>query len=355
VAFLFLELPPDQVDVNVHPAKAEVRFRDREALYPFVRDTVRSCLHGADLTARIQLRRKNDQLPEPASRPQTPRSENLTPPPFEGKKLLPFPGSKEMPAAARPTSPPPTQAPTRSTAPPSRSAEKGPASAPVPPDSLFNPSQDNAQPPPAQGPGRGGTSQAQPLATDLKAMQVLDCYLVVEMPPAEVLFLDQHALHERILFERLQERLRAGTLEVQRLLVPEPVNLPPAQAAVVLEQREALAQLGLVVEDFGGGTVLLAGYPALLGKRHPREVFQAVADHLAARGRPPTREQLLNDLLSLMACHAAVRAGDRPTPEEMASLPTQRDLVQDSHHCPHGRPTSIRFSRRDLDRLFKRV
>jgi DNA mismatch repair protein MutL len=149
--------------------------------------------------------------------------------------------------------------------------------------------------------------------------------------------------------------MRAGTLEVQRLVVPEPVNLPAAQAALVLEQREALAQLGLLVEDFGGGTVLLAGYPALLGKRHPREVFQAVTDFLAARGRTPSREQLLNDLVSLMACHAAVRAGDRLTPEEIASLLAQRDLAQDAHHCPHGRPTSIRFGRRDLDRLFKRV
>jgi DNA mismatch repair protein MutL len=123
----------------------------------------------------------------------------------------------------------------------------------------------------------------------------------------------------------------------------------------VRDQREALAQLGLLVEDFGGGTVLLAGYPALLGKRHPREVFQAVADHLVSRGRAPSPEQLLNDLLSLMACHAAVRAGDRLTQKEIASLLAQRDLAQDGHHRPHGRPTSIRFSRRDLDRLFKRV
>jgi len=186
-------------------------------------------------------------------------------------------------------------------------------------------------------------------------MQVLDCYLVVEVPPDEILFIDQHALHERILFEQFQERLRLGTLEVQRLLIPEPVNLPPAQAAMVLEQREALAELGFVVEDFGGGTVLLAGYPALLGQRSPRKVFRAVVDQLVGKGRVASREQLLNDLLSMMACHAAVRAGDRLNQEEFASLLAQRELAQDSHHCPHGRPTSLRFSRRDLDRMFKRV
>ena len=83
-------------------------------------------------------------------------------------------------------------------------------------------------------------------------MQVLGCYLVVEVPPDEVLFLDQHALHERILFEQLRARFRAGPLESQRLLSPEPVGLPAAQAALVLGQREALAELGLAVEDFGG-------------------------------------------------------------------------------------------------------
>jgi DNA mismatch repair protein MutL len=192
-------------------------------------------------------------------------------------------------------------------------------------------------------------------ATDLpRAVQVLDCYLVVEVPPDQVLVIDQHALHERILFEQLQGRIRAGALETQRLLIPEVVHLPAAQAAVVLEQREALAELGLTVEDFGGGTVLLSSYPVLLGSRSPVAVLQAVVDHLVARERPPSREQFLNGLLSLMACHAAVRAGDRLGPAQIAALLAQRPLAQDSHHCPHGRPTAVCFHRRDLERLFKR-
>jgi DNA mismatch repair protein MutL len=185
-------------------------------------------------------------------------------------------------------------------------------------------------------------------------MQVHDLYLVVEVPEG-VLVIDQHALHERVLFEQLQGRFRSGRLESQRLLIPEPVALPPAQAALVLEQREALAELGLGVEDFGGGTVLLTGYPAPLGRRPPREVLQAVVDYLVAAGRVPAREQLLNDLLSLMACHGAVRAGDRLTAEEVAALVAQRDLAEDAHHCPHGRPTSLLFTHRDLERQFRRV
>jgi DNA mismatch repair protein MutL len=189
----------------------------------------------------------------------------------------------------------------------------------------------------------------------MKALQVLDCYLVVEVPPDEVLFIDQHALHERILFEQLQQRVRTGRLDRQRLLVPETVELPARQATLVLEQRTALDELGLDVQDFGGGTLMLSSYPALLDKHAPRDLLQAVVDQLLSKERVPSREQLFNDLLSLMACHAAVRAGDRLTPETIAELLAQRAFVQNSHHCPHGRPTSLRFTRHDLERHFKRI
>lgn len=142
---------------------------------------------------------------------------------------------------------------------------------------------------------------------------------------------------------------------MQRLLIPEPVDLPAEQAARALEHREALAELGLLIDDFGGGTLLLHSYPALLGRRAPQAVLRAVVDHLVARERVPSREQLLHDLLSLMACHGAVRAGDRLTPEEVAALIAQRHLADDPHHCPHGRPTSLLFSRQELDRQFRRV
>ena len=138
-------------------------------------------------------------------------------------------------------------------------------------------------------------------------------------------------------------------------MIPEPIDLTPEQAARTLEQRQALGELGLGVEDFGGGTLLLTCYPAILGKRAPRAILKAVVDHLMNKERMPNREVLLNDLLSLMACHAAVRAGDRLTPEEMAELVAQRALAQDTHHCPHGRPTALLFSRQELDRQFRRV
>ena len=124
---------------------------------------------------------------------------------------------------------------------------------------------------------------------------------------------------------------------------------------IVRDESACLAELGLGVEDFGGGTVLLSSYPAILGRRSPAAVLRAVVDYLVSKDRPPSREVLLNDLLSLMACHAAVRAGDHLTPEEIAALVAQRGLADDTHHCPHGRPTALLFSRHDLERQFRRV
>jgi DNA mismatch repair protein MutL len=188
----------------------------------------------------------------------------------------------------------------------------------------------------------------------LKAIQLYDTYLVLETSDG-MLVIDQHALHERILFESLKARLRSGPLESQRLLIPEPVDLSDEEAARTLEFRDSLLELGLDVSDFGGGTVLLSSYPAILSRRTPKSILRAVVDHLIAKDRPPSREVLLNSLLSLMACHAAVRAGDHLTPEEIADLVAQRSLADDAHHCPHGRPTALLFSLQDLERQFRRA
>jgi DNA mismatch repair protein MutL len=187
-----------------------------------------------------------------------------------------------------------------------------------------------------------------------KVIQLYDAYLVLETDEG-MLVIDQHALHERILFDQLRRRIAAGTLETQRLLIPEPIDLPTEAAARTLEHRDALAELGLGVEEFGGGTLLLTRYPLVLGKRSPRLALRAVVDHLMSQDRPPTREVLFNDLLSLMACHSAVRAGERLSAEEMAALIAQRHLADDHHHCPHGRPTALLFSRHDLERQFRRA
>ena len=161
----------------------------------------------------------------------------------------------------------------------------------------------------------------------LNAIQVHNTYLVVETCDG-MLVIDQHALHERVLFEEIKERIRQGTLDVQKMLIPEPIELPAEQAALLLEQRQALAEIGLGVEDFGGNTVIVTHYPAILGRRPAVEILKRVVDHLMAKERVPTREQLLTDLMSVMACHAAVRSGDPLTPEEIAALRAAAPILE---------------------------
>jgi DNA mismatch repair protein MutL len=186
------------------------------------------------------------------------------------------------------------------------------------------------------------------------ALQVHHAYLVQETPEG-MLVIDQHALHERILYEQLRHRIRTGKLEVQRLLIPVPIELTAEQAALVLSVSEDLASLGLEVSGFGGNTVLLSSYPTLLARRMPHELFQGVVDELLATDRLPAKEVLLDHLLATMACKAAVKAGDPLSPEEITALLQLRHLAENSHHCPHGRPTSLLFTRQELDRQFKRI
>jgi DNA mismatch repair protein MutL len=373
VAFLFLDVPVDRVDVNVHPTKSEVRFHEADVMHRLVHRGVRNRLHEANLTARLHL----PPQPTGGSLPTTERdpadgiapASVLTPPgstanptqphPLEGRpplKLssplpryadLPFTGSlPATPAPVRPAiTPGPAFAPTTTPAP-------GPEPTPEMPPHPGQP--EPIEPASPTNPGGVVASATTLNLAPSRVLQLYDTYLVLETAEG-MLVIDQHALHERILFEQLKTRLREGTIPTQRLLIPEPVDLTVEQAARVLEQAEDLNHLGLGVEPFGGRTVLVTGYPAMLGKRNPAELLRAVVDHLTTRDRLPTREVLFNDLLSLMACHSAVRAGDRLPPAEMEMLLALRHLVNDSHHCPHGRPTALLFSRQELERQFGRL
>jgi DNA mismatch repair protein MutL len=333
-AFLFLDLPADHVDVNVHPTKAEVRFRDGGALYSFFLGTIRNRLGAENLTGRLRPPAQQGAGAIPlgsvpaGSLPLANAAPWLAPQQFqESPSLFARPG---LPAYTRTPLPEPASP---------RSEPPKPALAPAPPE----PAQNGAGPPPKPV-----------LEGRIKAIQLHNAYLVLEAPEG-MLVIDQHALHERVLFEQLKEKLRTGMVETQKLLIPEPVELTPLGAAKTLEHAQELGLLGLTVEDFGGGTILLTGYPALLGRIPPAEILKAVVDHLGTKDRPPTREHLLNDLLSLMACHSAVRSGDPLTAEEIATLAAQRHLAGDAHHCPHGRPTALLFTRHDLDRQFRRI
>ncbi|MEK6248183.1 MAG: hypothetical protein N2C12_08385, partial [Planctomycetales bacterium] len=193
-----------------------------------------------------------------------------------------------------------------------------------------------------------------PRAVSVAAMQVLDRYLIAESEGA-VVVIDQHALHERILYEDLREKVLSGSLETQKLLVPEPVDLSSSEAAAILDSRELLEQLGVQIEPFGGNTILIASYPAMLANWNPVNLLRSLAEQLTSGGKLPDRRDILDELLHMISCKAAIKAGDRLTPDEIHALVQQRELAQDSHHCPHGRPTSLIFTREELDKQFLRT
>src|SRR5262249_18563289 len=135
----------------------------------------------------------------------------------------------------------------------------------------------------------------------------------------------------------------------------ETVDLSPAEAALALANRELFAQLGVEVSAFGGDTVLVTSYPAMLANFRPAEVLHDLLDCLATSGKTPDRRDVLDKLLHMVACKAAIKAGDRLSPDEVAALIEMRHLAHDSHHCPHGRPTALVFTREELDRQFLRT
>jgi DNA mismatch repair protein MutL len=166
---------------------------------------------------------------------------------------------------------------------------------------------------------------------------------------------DQHALHERILYEQIKNKVLSKSLDVQNLLVPETITLAASEMALALEYQQILADIGLTIEPFGGDTLLISSYPAILQGISPGEVLRQVLEPMLSGGKKPDVRNLLDELMNMIACKAAVKAGDRLTPDEISSLLEQREMYQDTHHCPHGRPTALFFSRDQLDKMFKRI
>lgn len=365
IAFLRLELRPDAVDVNVHPTKLEVRFEDAGQIYSQLLATLRTKFLSTDLTAKVthpssipaspqqtdqgfdreaadrhrdevtswargetHQRSAEFELRAQASQPMQGKFEFQPQPawhPLPDFQPFPQPHTSEVAAGAANQNRVEPQVPSRS-----EIAETNPS--PV--------DQDLERPLPVSSPPRG--------------MQVQNRYIVTETEEG-MLVIDQHALHERVLYEQIRERVLGGKMETQRLLVPEPVSLTPAEAATALEAQQTLSQLGIEIEPFGGDTVLISAYPAMLANLSPNEVLRNVIDLLLAGGKKPERRDILDELLHMISCKAAIKAGDRLSLDEIHVLLQQRHLFQDTHHCPHGRPTSLIFTREELDRRFKRT
>ncbi len=324
VAFLFLTVPPDRVDVNVHPTKIEVRLRDAHLLYGLVLAAVRERLLGPGITPHAVPSAPPAEEEAGMERPHEDRvrravADFLRSPPTQER--IDFRGRAARSSSSSSSAPPST--------PPARADSRGPL--PPPPEEAT----DEEGPPPVQ------------------AIQIHNTYLVAETTDG-MLIVDQHALHERVLFEEIMARLEAGTLESQRRLMPVAVDLSDREMAAVEAHEEALERLGIEVAPLGPRAVGVQAFPSLLAKADPEGTLRDFLAWVLELDAAPAPRQVLEKLAHVAACRAAVKAGDPLEAGEIRALLAHREAARLAATCPHGRPTALMLSRSDLERQFGR-
>jgi DNA mismatch repair protein MutL len=325
---LFVDLDPREVDVNVHPAKAEVRFRDggavRSLLIGGLRDALARAGHRATVAgggAALDMLARRAEL-APVSRPGT----GFAPPGAYGAAPSWMPPSRGVPPGFGP----------------------GLAEAMQAPLAGFDlPSADTAAAIPEIDPAALG----RPLGA--ARAQLHETYIVAETRDG-IVIVDQHAAHERLVYERLKASLAAGSVARQGLLLPEVVELDADAVEALAEASAELAELGLCLEPFGPTSIVVRETPALLGKADVKGLVEDLAADLMGEGAGLLLKERLDAVAATMACHGSVRAGRRLTPEEMNALLREMEATPKAGQCNHGRPTYVELKRGDIERLFGR-
>jgi DNA mismatch repair protein MutL len=305
---LFLTLPPQEVDVNVHPAKTELRFRDPNGIRSLIIGALRDALGAAG-------HRATSSLSQAALERMASPSAHFPPAESAGRRHFGFAEQDQAPL--------------------------GPIAAP------------SADP-------RGNAPQDDTLGASYPLgaarAQINDTFIIAETDDALVI-VDQHAAHERLVYERLKRALANGGISRQLLLIPEVIDLDEAAASSLCAAAAELERLGLAVEPFGTGSVLVREVPALLGTCNVKGLLADLAAELAEVESEPDTNLLadrLDHVLSTMACHGSVRAGRRLNPEEMNALLRDMERTPFTGQCNHGRPTYIELKLADIEKLFSR-
>jgi len=352
-AVLLLEMPPQDVDVNVHPTKIEVRFRDGGRIHGLVLGAVRECLLGSDLTPRalptrsdIDDARRDDMRTKLAEFFKGSLAGLGAAAPQRDAEMLPNlaggrdPSSGSSDFGSRLSTPESQISNLKSEIPDLRSqiSEGGSSSAPA-----------------YSGDTNAPTgAPAIPDRRRIPAIQLHNSYLVAESEDG-LIIIDQHALHERIMYEELLARISRGPLESQQLLIPATFPAGDRQLALLEQIQPLLARLGIDVVRFGPNTAAVQAFPSFLSKLDPATFVQELLERGEQELLDLHEEELLHEVLDMMACKAAIKAGDPLTPEEISALLARRELVERSSNCPHGRPTTLRLSLKDLEKQFKRT
>ena len=381
ICFLQMQIDPKTVDVNVHPTKVEVRFEDSGAIYSRLLHTIRHRFLTSNLVA------KAPQAADPNSTGNLQQGQNLAPrtPEAESNTSLmdwarsqqnvpafqPFPNAGFSPDVYRSGNPFPGNSFPGANPFPGGSPANSPNSAQATTSFEDQLPEGTAASLPIESPAMGASMGASIGAstgvlnradgshewvgsTPAVGFQIHNRYLITQ-DDAGMVIIDQHALHERILFEQIKTKVLSRSLDRQRMLMPATVQLTSSEAAMAIESKAMLAEIGFEIESFGGDTVLLSAYPSILSKRAPEEMLRTVLEALMSGGKKVNAQDVLDELMNMMACKAAIKAGDRLSDPEISALLEQRHLYHDTHHCPHGRPTALFFSKEQLDKMFKRI
>jgi DNA mismatch repair protein MutL len=332
---LFIEMPPDRVDVNVHPTKAEVRFREQSLVHEVVKRAVADAL-GRSHVPELQLRPSDLAA---GSRPITPSlpgvlSGGVYPNRWSSNPT--FGRSAPGPHPGAPSAPDPHQA--APGAPGPHPAAPGPH--PVAPG-----------PHPA-APGAPGPP---PTVRPMIALGQLRDTFIIAIDDEGVCIIDQHVAHERVLFERIMQRLTSGRLESQRLLVPMTIELTAGEREVLLGRARDLEGFGFDVAEFGGDTVKVTAMPAVLPRDECETALRALAQDLEGLDRGLEVQESLKRIAATMACHAAVKANYPLTAEKMRHILDELQATAYSTVCPHGRPVMLRLTRREIEKNFERI
>ena len=308
---LFIEMPFEALDVNVHPTKAEVRFRDQSFMHEVIRRTLGDAL-GRGPAPELILQAPTAVAPQPTT--------------------LPLPASYGTTFPSRWT--------IAGTAPLAPTGEGGIAhNAPTSEASIA---------PTGEG----------VITPTIKPMIPLDQFrdtFIIAVDEDGIAIIDQHVAHERVLFERITERLTNGRLESQRLLDPLIVSLPASGRQALVAHGADLERLGFEIEEFGGDTVRVAAYPAVLRAEDCDATLRTLADDLEGLDRGSRVEEALKRIAATTACHAAVKANYPLTAEKMAHILDELRRTAYSTICPHGRPVMLRLTRREVEKNFQRI